>query len=430
MSAPDPLLDLLLAVPAVVLACGAGGALARRLRQPPVIGETAAGIALGPSLLGWLAPGVQHQLFPASVLPFLSVLGNLGLLAFMFLLGLELDLGVVRRARRATAAVSAASLAVPFALGLGTALAMRGRFDAGHHDQVPFVLFVAVSLSVTAFPVLARILMDRDLYRTRVGAVAMACAAIDDVCAWCLLAVVVAISTSGSPGHALRTVAEAVGFAVLLIAVVRPLLARLATRAGRVSDGTVLLLLFSALCLSSLATDWIGVHPIFGAFLLGAVAPRGCVPLERASARMQAFAVPVLLPLYFVTTGMSTDLTTIAGHASMWAWTAVLIAVAMAGKWGGSTGAARLTGQSWRDSVTLGTLMNCRGLTELVVLGVGLQLKVISTEVYSMLVVMALVTTATTAPVLDRLRRNAPADDDAPPAADASAGPVTLGRQP
>ncbi|MEU2059737.1 cation:proton antiporter [Streptomyces sp. NPDC013455] len=423
MSAPDPLPDLLLAVPAVILACGAGARLARRVGQPPVVGEIAAGIALGPSLLGWLAPDAQHWLFPASVMPYLSALGNLGLLAFMFLIGLELDLGTLRRARGVAVAVSVSSLVVPFALGSLTALAMYDRLAAAHQDRLPFLLFIAIAMSITAFPVLARILIDRGMYTTPLGTVAMASAAVNDVCAWCLLAVVAAVSTSSSPDQALVTVAEAVGFALVMGYVVRPVLARLAGRAGRVSESMVLVLVFSGVCLSSLATDRIGVHAVFGAFLFGAVTPRGSVPIERAAGRMQTFAVPVLLPLFFVGTGMNTDLTRLVGSAELWGWTALLLAVAMLGKWGGSTGAARLAGQSWRDAMSIGALMNCRGLTELVVLNVGLQLKVISIEVFSMLVVVALVTTAATTPALEWFGRIGRGGGDGAPGSAVSAEP-------
>jgi len=412
VSTPDPLPDLLIAVPAVIVACQAGARLMRRLGQPPVIGEVAMGILLGPSLLGWLWPQAQHWLLPGSVLPFTGALGNLGLLVFMFLIGLELDLAALRGHSRTAVAVSQASIVVPLALGALLALGMYGTLAPAHVSKTAFVLFVAVSMSITAFPVLARILTERGLYNTRLGALAIACAAVDDVTAWCLLAVVAAIATSGSLGGVLTTVLLAGAFLGLMLGVLRPLLARLAARAERYADSVVLVALFSGVCLSSFATDRIGVHALFGAFLFGVIAPRGSRRIERCAGRMQSFAVPVLLPLYFVNTGLHTDLRTLAASPALWWWAAAVVAVAVIGKWGGSTVAARAAGQSWRDALSIGALMNCRGLTELIVLNIGLQLGVISGELFTILVLMALLTTAVTSPALTRLRRSAPDSDD------------------
>lgn len=275
MSARDPLPDLLIAIPVVILVCQAGAQLFRRFGQPPVIGEITLGIMLGPSLLGWVSPAAQAWLFPESVLPFISAFGNIGLLAFMFLIGLELDLGTLRGHRRTALAVSQASIALPLVLGSLLAFAMFGSFAPPGVGRLPFVLFIAVSMSITAFPVLARVLTDRGLVGTRIGSLAMACAAVDDVTAWCLLAAVVAVSTSGSPAEALTTAALAAVFLAVMIYALRPLLARWAERAERVVDGVVLVVLFSGLCLSALATDRIGVHALFGAFVFGLVTPRG-----------------------------------------------------------------------------------------------------------------------------------------------------------
>ncbi|MFJ6015082.1 cation:proton antiporter [Streptomyces sp. NPDC092952] len=405
MSAHDPLPDLLVAVPVVILACQAGAQLFRRLGQPPVIGEITLGIMLGPSLLGWISPAAQAWLFPESVLPYIGALGNLGLLAFMFLIGLELDLGTLRGHRRAAVAVSQASIALPLVLGSLLALAMFGSFAPPGVGRLPFVLFIAVSMSITAFPVLARVLTDRGLLGTRIGSLAMACAAVDDVTAWCLLAAVVAVSTSGSPAEALTTAALAAAFLAVMAGVLRPLLARWAGRAERAVDGVVLVVLFSGLCLSALATDRIGVHALFGAFVFGLVTPRGSVVIEHCAARLRAFSVPVLLPLFFVSTGLHTDVSLLAGDPVQWLWALAVLAVAVLGKWGGSTGGARLSGQSWRDSLAIGALMNCRGLTELVVLNLGLELGVIGPDLFTMLVLMALITTGLTSPALSWIRR-------------------------
>ncbi|MEU9744726.1 cation:proton antiporter [Streptomyces niveus] len=393
----DPLLPVLLAVPVVVLACQAGGRAVRLLGQPPVIGEILAGILLGPSLLGWLAPTVQHHLLPPSVLPLTSALGNLGLLAFLFQIGLELDLRRLRTTRGAVAAVSLTGLLLPMALGAALATALYPHFAPDGVGRLPFTLFVAVALSITAFPVLARILADRGLETTPLGTFALACAATDDALAWCLLTAAVALATTGTALSALTTLALTAAFAAGL-ALIRPPLRTLLERAGRTGDELVLALLFAGLCLSAYTTDQIGVHPAFGAFLFGAAAPRGLPAVERSAARIRAVVLPLLLPLFFVDTGLHTDFSTLP--AGQWGWGAAILAVAVVGKWGGAAGAARLTGSDWRWSAAVGTLMNCRGLTELVVLGIGLQAGVITEPLFTLLVIMTVVTTAATAPIL------------------------------
>ncbi|MFG2953236.1 cation:proton antiporter [Streptomyces sp. NPDC048291] len=405
-AAPDPLTPLLVAVPVVILACRAGAQLLGRLGQPPVVGEILVGILFGPSLLGWLWPAGQAWLFPESALPYIGVLGNIGLLVFMFLVGLELDLKSLRGNSRTAVAVSQAGIALPLLLGTLLALGMYGDFAPPGTGKLPFVLFIAVSMSITAFPVLARILTDRGLYRTRVGALAMASAAVDDVSAWCLLAAVVAVTKSNSPVEALTTAGYALVFTAVMFLVVRPLLARWAARAERrYADGVVLVVLFSGLSLAAYATDRIGVHALFGAFLFGVVTPRGSRRIEATAARMRAFAVPALLPLFFVSTGLKTDVGLLGGSGTQWLWAGAVLAVAVAGKWGGGTLAARLSGRDWRDSMSLGALMNCRGLTELIVLNIGLGLGVIGPELFTVLVLMALLTTAMTSPALTWIRK-------------------------
>lgn len=412
----DPLLPVLLAVPVVVLACQAGGRAVRVLGQPPVIGEILAGILLGPSLLGWLAPTVQHHLLPPSVLPVTSVLGNLGLLAFLFLIGLELDLRSLRTTRGAVAAVSLTGLLLPMALGAALAAALYPHFVPDGVGRLPFALFVAVALSITAFPVLARILADRGLETTPLGTFALACAATDDALAWSLLTAAVALATSGAALSALTTLALTGAFAAALT-LMRPVLRTLVQRAGRTGDELVLTLLFAGLCLSAYTTDQIGVHPAFGAFLFGAAAPRALPAVERSAARIRAVVLPLLLPLFFVDAGLHTDFSALP--AGQWGWGAAILAVAVVGKWGGAAGAARLTGSDWRWSAAVGTLMNCRGLTELVVLGIGLQTGVITEPLFTLLVIMTVITTAATAPILRRVagddpRMTPPAPHDDP----------------
>ncbi|MFG2680450.1 cation:proton antiporter [Streptomyces sp. NPDC048392] len=407
---PDPLSDLLIAVPVVILVSRAAAQLLRRLGQPPVVGEILAGILLGPSLLGALWPEGQAWLFDPSVIPYIDMLGNVGLLVFMFLVGLELDLRALRGDRGTALAVSQVGTAVPLVLGALLALGMYGSLAPSGADRLSFALFMGVALSITAFPVLARILTDRGLYRSRVGALAMASAAVGDVSAWCLLAAVVAVANSGSPFDAVTTALYAAAFTLVLFYVVRPLLTRWTARAERRhSDAMVLVVLFSGLCVSGYVTDRIGVHALFGAFLFGVVTPRGSRRTATTAVRLRAFAVPVLLPLFFVSTGLRTDVSLLGGGSALWLWSGAVLAVAVLGKWGGSALAARLTGHGWRDSMSLGALMNCRGLTELVVLDIGLGLGIVGPDLFTVLVLMALVTTAVTTPALILIRRTAPA---------------------
>ncbi|WP_331733653.1 cation:proton antiporter [Streptomyces sp. NBC_01276] len=396
--------DVLVAVAVVVLACGVGGAGARRVGQPAVVGEIAVGILLGPTLLGWVWPQGQRWLLPGDVLPTLGVLGDLGLVAFMFLVGLELDLGLLRGQGRAVVLVSQAGVWVPWALGALLALGLYGSFAPEGVGRAEFVLFVAVALSVTAFPVLARILTEQGLYGTPVGALAMACAAVVDVVAWCLLAVVVAVAGGGGAGAGAGRALAAGAFAAGMWWGVRPLLARaLGRRSNGAGGGGVLAGLFGGLCLAAYTTDVLGVHALFGAFVFGAVVPRGVKEVERAAERIREFAVPVLLPLFFVGSGLRTDVGALGG-GGVWLWAAVVPAVAVVAKWGGATGAALLAGRSREEAVLLGALMNCRGVTELVVLDIGLGLGVIGVELFTVLVLMTLVTTAMTGPVVRALR--------------------------
>ncbi|MEU8464602.1 cation:proton antiporter [Streptomyces sp. NPDC029003] len=402
---------VLVALAVVVLACGAGGALARGLRQPAVVGEIAVGILLGPSLLGWVWPQGQRWLLPGEVLPYLGALGDLGLVAFMFLVGLELDLGLLRGQGRAVVAVSQASVWVPLGLGGLLALGLYGPFAPEGVGRGEFALFVAVALSVTAFPVLARILTEQGLYGTPVGALAMACAAVVDVVAWCLLAVVVAVAGGGGAWAGLGRAASAGVFLAAMWWGVRPVLGSVVAGrwwsgggrdAGR--DGGVVVGLFGGLCLAAYVTDGLGVHALFGAFVFGAVVPRGVKAVERAATPMRDFAVPVLLPLFFVGSGLRTDVGALgAGGGGAWPWAGAVLVVAVVAKGGAATGAALAVGRSGRDAVLVGALMNCRGVTELVVLNVGLGLGVIGVELFTVLVLTALVTTALTGPVVGAL---------------------------
>ncbi|WP_018544269.1 cation:proton antiporter [Streptomyces sp. LaPpAH-108] len=399
----EPTGHLLLALPVMMICCLLAGRVSVRLGQPPVIGEILTGIALGPSLLGAVWPEGQHWLLPADMLPVINALAQLGLVMFMFLVGYELHLGHVRDRGRTAILVSNVSIAVPLLGGVALAFAMYHRFAAKDVGFPAFALFIAVSVSITAFPVLARILTDRGIDRTPVGALALTCAAVDDITAWCLLALVTALAKGGSPLSVLLTAALTLAFICAVWFGLRPLLARAVHRLPS-SRGTLPLLL-SGLLLAAFTTDWIGIHPIFGAFLFGSVLPRDSAVVAGAVDKMRSLTLVMLLPLFFVQSGLNTEFRLIGADPVLWGWCALITAVAVLTKWAGSAGAAKLTGFGWQDSVSLGALMNCRGLTELVVLGVGLQLGVITPTVFTMLVVMTLVTTMLTAPALTLIDR-------------------------
>jgi Kef-type K+ transport system membrane component KefB len=407
-AAPDPVPRLLFALPVIFLACRLLSGVAGKLMQPAVIGEIFAGVLLGPSFLGWVWPAAYAWIFPSYLIPTINTLSQIGLVLFLFLVGYELDIELVRRRTKAAVLVSHASIAIPFLTGIVLAIVLHGSLGGGV-ARLPFALFIAVSMSVTAFPVLARIITDRGMSKQPIAALALSCAAINDITAWCLLAVVTAIAGATSLVTSGWTVLLTVVFFAFMIVVVRPLLRRLFAPKNNgqraLPESATLAVLLAGLLLAALATNDIGIHPMFGAFVFGAVTPRGSLPVNRATAQMHGLTVTLLLPLFFVYTGLRTKFGLLGANWSLWGWCLVIIVLAMLGKWGGSLLAARLSGIGWRDSWAVGVLMNCRGLTELVVLNVGLDLKIISPTLFTMLVIMTLVSTVATAPVLSVIER-------------------------
>jgi Kef-type K+ transport system membrane component KefB len=369
------------------------GAAAKLLGQPPVLGEILAGILLGPTFFHGT---ITNALFPKSLISPLTALADIGLVLFMFVVGYELDLRLIRGRERVAVGVSAGSVLLPLGLGaaLGVWLAHRN-----HLHHVPtFALFIGTAMAATAFPVLARILTDRGLHRTSIGGIALASAAIADVLAWTLLAVVVALAGSSAQWKVLL----AIPYAAVMFLVVRPLLRRLSRfylQAGRLTPN-ILAIVLAGLLLSSYATNWMGLHFIFGAFLFGVVMPRENVlgMREEILERLEQISVLVLLPIYFVVAGLSINLSTI-GHSGLVELGAILV-VAIVGKLVGSYLGAVSTGVRGRNAGVIATLMNTRGLTEIVILGVGLQLHILNNELYALMVVMALVTTAMSGPLL------------------------------
>jgi len=396
-------LTLLLAqIAAVLLTSRVLGFGARRLGQPMVIAEMVAGIVLGPSLFGWLLPKASAWLFPTASMPVLKILSQLGLVLFMFLVGLELDPKLLRGKQRASLAISHTSIALPFALGIGAAWWLYGTHAPPGVGFWPFALFLGTAMSVTAFPVLARILTERGLLQSRVGAIAIACAAVDDVTAWCMLAVVVAIARARAVTEAMLTIGLSLAFCFLMFFVVRPILRRIGQnvvdKRGGLTPGIVAGTLFFLLLCAAI-TETIGIHALFGAFLFGAMMPKETGLDKALASQLEAVAVLLLLPLFFAFSGLRTRLGLVSG-AEQWLVVLVIIGLATLGKFGGSTLAARVTGMRWREANAIGVLMNTRGLMELIVLNVGMDLGVITPTLFTMLVIMALVTTFATTPIL------------------------------
>jgi Kef-type K+ transport system membrane component KefB len=405
--APDVVLHVLLTMAAVIMVGRLLGRLFRVLRQPPVVGEVLAGIALGPSLLGLFAPRVAAVVMPAFVAPALSIIAQLGVVLYMFLVGVELNLNRLRERAHATVATSHASIAAPFALGSVLALYLYPRLSSSAVSFTAFALFMGVAMSITAFPVLARILTDRGATTTPLGVIALTCAAVDDVTAWCLLALVVGV-TRAHVEDAVMVGVMTLGFIAVMFLAVRPLVARLARRADQRPPGKDLLaVILLGLLLSALATEAIGIHAIFGAFLFGAVIPHDGRLARALTERMEDLVTIAFLPAFFAFTGLRTQIGLLAG-ASQWGMCGLIILVATAGKFGGTFVAARLTGMDRRSAAGLGALMNTRGLIELVVLNIGLDLGVISPTLFAMMVLMALVTTMATTPVLDLVAAGGP----------------------
>ncbi|MFZ5896136.1 MAG: cation:proton antiporter [Myxococcota bacterium] len=402
----EVLLHVLLALVVVIIVARLLGALFRRLNQPAVIGEVIAGVLLGPSLLGRVAPGLSAYLLPPAVAPFLGVISQVGVILYMFLIGLELDTTTLRQRAHASVAISHASIIAPFVLGAALSLWLYPRLSSSDVPFSVFALFIGISMSVTAFPVLARILTDRNMHKSRLGTIALACAAVDDVSAWCLLAFVVSVARS-EPQRVLSTLALTAAFIAAMFLLVRPAAAWFVRR-RRAAPQSSMAVIFIALLLAALLTEYIGIHAIFGAFLLGAVIPHDSELARDITRKLEDVVIVLLLPAFFAFTGMRTQIGLVSGVAE-WLTCGLIIVVASLGKFGGSTLAARATGLDWRQAASLGILMNTRGLMELIVLNVGLDLGVLSPTLFAMLVVMAVVTTLATSPILHALTANDPA---------------------
>ncbi len=404
-----PLAKLLLQILTIIITARIFGFFCSKLGQPTVIGEIVAGIFLGPSFLADYFPAYSAFLFPPASLGNLQFLSQIGLILFMFVVGMELDLNVLRNRAKEALLVSHASIVLPFTLGVGASYWLYERFAPIGVAFLPFALFMGIAMSITAFPVLARIVQERGLSRTRIGGVAITCAAVDDITAWCLLAAVIAIVKAGNIVSSIWTIVLAATYVTGMLTLVRPFLRKMGeVYADRESlSKPVVAVFFLILLLSAYATEVIGIHSLFGAFLAGVIMPVNVRFRNVFIDKVEDVAVVFLLPLFFVFTGLRTEIGLLK-DIELWKWCGVIVGVAVAGKFLGSAIPAKLLGNSWRDSFMLGALMNTRGLMELIVLNIGYDLGVLSPEIFAMLVIMALVTTFMTGPLLDIINKVLP----------------------
>lgn len=402
----EPLSILLIQIIVIIVVARLFGIIFKKINQPAVIGEVLAGIVLGPSLVGTLLPGVSAFLFPEHSLGNLQFLSEIGLILFMFVIGMELDISILKKKASDAVIISHASIIFPFTLGVLLAYFMYERFAMPHINFLSFALFIGISMSITAFPVLARIVQERSLSKTRLGTVAITCAAADDITAWCILAAVIAIVKAGSVVSALCTIVMAVAYVFVMLRVVQPFFKRLG---GKYTNKEALSkpvvgIFFTTLLLSSCMTEVIGIHALFGAFMAGVIMPQNVRFRNIFIEKIDDVAQVLLLPLFFVFTGLRTQVG-LLDDVYLWQTCIVVILVAVTGKFLGSALAARFIGQSWRESLSIGALMNTRGLMELVALNIGYDLGVLSPQVFTMLVIMAVTTTFMTGPALNLINR-------------------------
>ena len=399
-----PLAILLLQIITIIIVARSFGWIFRKIGQPSVIGEIIAGIFLGPSVVGMYFPHYSALLFPAESLGNLQFLSQIGLILFMFVIGMELDLKVLKNKANDAVVISHASIVIPFALGMGLSFFIYKdkMFTPKGVDFLSFSLFMGIAMSITAFPVLARIVQERGIHKTKLGTIVITCAAADDITAWCILAAVIAIVKAGTFVSSIYIILMAIIYVLMMLSVVKPFLKKIgdlyATRENLSKPVVAIFLL--TLIISSYITEIIGIHALFGAFMTGAIMPDITKIRKIIIEKIEDVALILLLPLFFVFTGLRTQIGLI-NDVYLWKITGLIITVAVVGKFFGSALAAKFVGQNWHDSLTIGALMNTRGLMELVVLNIGYDLGVLSTEVFTMMVIMALVTTFMTGPAID-----------------------------
>ncbi len=397
-----PLAILLLQIITIIIVARIFGWFFRKIGQPSVIGEIIAGIFLGPSVVGFFFPEYSHLLFPTESLGNLQFLSQIGLILFMFVIGMELDLKVLKNKANEAVVISHASIVIPFALGIGLSYFIYNQFAPKGVEFLSFSLFMGIAMSITAFPVLARIVQERGINKTKLGSIVITCAAADDITAWCILAAVIAIVKAGSFASSLYVILLASIYVLMMLFLVKPFLKKIgdlyATR-DNLSKPVVAIFLLT-LIISAYLSEVIGIHALFGAFLTGAIMPDITKIRTIFIEKVEDVSMILLLPLFFVFTGLRTQIG-LLNDPYLWKITGIIITVAVAGKFLGSTLAAKFVGQNWRDSLTIGALMNTRGLMELIVLNIGYDLGVLSSEIFTMMVIMALATTFMTGPAID-----------------------------
>ncbi|MDQ3004008.1 MAG: cation:proton antiporter [Chloroflexota bacterium] len=400
-----PFSRLLLQIAVIIVVSRLLSFLVAKIGQPLVIGEITAGIILGPSLLGLFWPEMSNFLFPPDSLPNIEVLSQLGLILFMFIIGLELDVHLVKNKAQTAFVISHASIILPFFGGVSLAYFLYKTLAPPNISFLGFGLFMGIAMSITAFPVLARILQERGLTQSSLGVLAITSAAIGDVTAWCILAVMIAVVQAGTVTSALFTIVLSILYVLAMLGLVRPLLQHLAARYASVENlsRAFVVLAFVVLFLSAFVTEVLGIHALFGAFLAGVIMPAQIDFRKMLTAKIEDVSLVILLPLFFASTGLRTQIG-LLNDSSAWLICGLIILVAVVGKVGGSLVAAKFTGQSWSESLVLGVLMNTRGLIELIVLSIGYDLGILSPTVYTMMVLMALVTTFMTSPALSAIQ--------------------------
>jgi Kef-type K+ transport system membrane component KefB len=398
----SPLSLLLLQILVILIVSRIFGFLFSKIGQPSVVGEMVAGLFLGPSIVGLFFPHFSEFIFPKDSLKTLQFLSQIGLTFFMFIIGMELEKEKLRHKAKNAVVISHASIIIPFFLGVTLSYFIYEKFAPEGVRFLAFALFMGIAMSITAFPVLARIVQERGLTKTPLGAMVITCAAADDVTAWCILACVIAIVKAGSILSALFTIVLAFLFVVVMLFFIRPLLKKLGQEmtAKKIVNKAVISLSFFILLISAYLSEIIGIHALFGAFLAGVIMPNNLELKKLLAEKLEDISVLILLPIFFVFTGLRTQIGLLnEGH--LWATCLLVIFIAVIGKFGGSSLTARLIGQSWKDSLSIGALMNTRGLMELIVLNIGYDLGVLSPEIFAIMVLMALSTTFMTGPLLN-----------------------------
>jgi Kef-type K+ transport system membrane component KefB len=408
----EPASMLLLQIISILFVSRVFGYLFAKIGQPTVIGEILAGIVLGPSLLGYFYPAAFHFLFAANSLGNLYILSQIGLILFMFTIGMELNMGELKEKMGKIYVISHASIIIPYFCGMLLAYFVFEEFAAGQTTYLSFALFIGISMSITAFPVLARIVQEKGLTKTRLGTISIASAAINDVTAWCILAAVIAIAKTGSFISSLYTILFAVIYVLVMLLVIRPFLKRVGEiySNSEVLNKSIVAFLLLILILSAFATQVVGIHALFGAFLAGVVMPQLPHFRKLMIEKIEDVAVTLLLPLFFVFTGLRTEIG-LLNTPYLWSICGLFILVAVTGKFAGGAFTARILGETWKDSLSIGVLMNTRGLMELIVLNIGYEMGILPPPIFVMLVIMALVTTFMTTPALSLINHLFPEKD-------------------